>query len=188
MDIKYQKGGLLLKGDKISVFISDVDKQIKKMIEDESVIYIDTKGAVAEIHDKRLINLPGEYEINDALILAFDPMKHGGISVVGVDMDGVKLAFVAASVKEVAKRYFDHLGISHVVVVDLNERETSKLSDLVNSFDAEVMIPLGGTEEQRDTFAKDLGLKPEEPQTTLKYKSKDFHEEDAQLTLELLKE
>lgn len=186
MFIKKVKSGISFEGDHAKALLVIAEKLNDKDAEGADVII----GKVVEPKANQfVIFTPGEYEVKDIFIYAFDLNATKAISLLSINIDNINLVYMAASLNEVSKDELDQIGIDDVLIVDLDGvkvEDIEKKSKLVEAFDPELVIPYSSNPELIKKFANELGLVLPESSGKLKLNSSQFSQEESSLSLAVL--
>jgi hypothetical protein len=173
MQIKKIKGGIALKGEN-NVFIS-LEKNIKETDFDIFLSSIE--------NPKADISLPGEYEINDVLVIALDPENSGKITMWIVDIEDVRIVYIDKELNKITKNEIDKVGILNILIWDIDSIDLKKDLDLVNEFDPNIFVPLLTDESRLSIVSNQLGVEIDEPEKKISVKSSDFAGDEPTLSI-----
>lgn len=197
MRIKYFGNSSFLFSTKTSKLITNpYDKNVKVKISKEGpdimVLSHDSKD-LGENEKIYLISSPGEYEVKDIFVYGYlsDVDKKSDIAdIYMIEVEGVHIGVIDKNVKSIRRSVLDEIGIVNVLLVSLADDsgiKTSKMIDLVNKIDPQVVIPMDYSDENLGKFAKVLGVKDLETVPSIVLKGSDFSEEDVPIRVVVLK-
>ncbi len=150
-------------------------------------------GDPKEKNNYYIIENPGEYEIKELFVYGFisSISSKGDIADIYMfDVDSVHIGYIDRKVAAIKQSIIKEMGIVNILFVSLAEdagMKMTKLSDLVNKIEPQIVIPMDYTDKNLEKFAKIQGVKGLEEETTLNIKRTDFSEEDMPLRVVVLK-
>jgi hypothetical protein len=105
------------------------------------------------------------------------------------NLEGIHLGMIDRSVKSISGEILDEMGIVNVLFISLasdSEMKLTKLTDLVNKIEPQIVIPMDYEKENLANFTKALGVKEPEKVPNLDVKRTDFIEDDMPLRVVVL--
>lgn len=194
MKIKYYGNSCFLFKSKDSKLITNPKDEgakinLKRCLPD--IIVLTNKGKVAQ-NKHYVISTPGEYEVKDIFIYGYmsDLNRKNSIAdIYMIDVEGVHLGLIDRGVKVVKGRILNEMGIVNVLFVSLAKdagMSLSKLTDLVNKIEPQIVIPMDYTDENLSNFMKVLGVKELEKESTLYVRNSDFAAEEIPMRVVVL--
>ncbi|MBN2015707.1 MBL fold metallo-hydrolase [Candidatus Dojkabacteria bacterium] len=194
MKIKYYGNSSFLCKTKQAKLITNpksegVKVNLKKLAPD--IIVLSHKEDI-ETNDYYLVSSCGEYEIKEVFVYGFssDISEEEEIADIYMfDIEGVQLGMVDKSVRSIKESILDEMGVVNVLFVSLSNdaaMKMSKMTDLVNKIEPQIVIPMDITKEKLEEFTKALGVKEVEKMGDVDVKQSDFFEEDMPMRVVVL--
>lgn len=159
----------------------------------EPDVVVLSHDAKVKKNDFYLINCAGEFEVKDLFVYGYvsnaSDVDTKGADVYMFDIKGVNIGMIDKSARKVRSWVINQMGIVNVLLVSLSDESNmklSKLSDLVNKIEPEVVIPMDFTKKKLDEFKKVLGVKDVEEDKSFKAKASSFSEEEVSTRIVVL--
>jgi len=140
-----------------------------------------------------VIESPGEYEIKDIFVYGFlssERTKENTADIYMFDINSMHIGYIDRKVESIKQSIIKEMGIVNILFISLADdagMKMTKLSDLVNKIEPQIVIPMDYTKENLEKFAKIQGVKGLEEESSLNIKRTDFSEEDMPLRIIVLK-
>ncbi len=148
-----------------------------------------THGNKVSENNHYIINTPGEYEVKEILVYGYVSNNKGSqinADIYMIDVEGITLGFIDGEVASVKGNILDEMGIVNILFVSLADNlkmKLSKLTDLVNKIDPQIVIPMDYSKEVLTKFTNSLGVKGFDKESSLIVKSSDFEGEDIPINI-----
>lgn len=191
MKIKYCGNScFLFKAKKTKLITNPSDKgvkvNLKSIAPDIIVLSHPTKISSDSYY---LISSPGEYEVKDIFVYGYlsdlkkqeDKKEDCSADIYMFDIENVHMSIIDKSVTRVRGSVLDEMGIVNVLFVSLASDSSMKLSkvvDLVNEIEPQIVVPMDYNKELLDKFSNAMGVKELEEVPELDVKRGDFSDEE----------
>ena len=165
-----------------------VKVNLKKLAPD--IVVVSHKDNIGE-DNYYLITAPGEYEVKGIFVYGYlsDLKRDENANIYMIDVENVHLGIIDKTVESVREWILNEMGIMDVLFVSLADDTSMKLSklvDLVNKVEPQVVVPMDYTKERLVEFSKVIGVKGMEKVEKLDIARGDFVDEEVPMRLVVL--
>lgn len=128
---------------------------------------------------------PGEYEVQDIFVYGYaaelKDQDSTQADIYMIDIEGVHIGFIDREVESIREWVLKEMGIVNVLFVPISPDEGMKLSkikDLVNKIEPQIVVPMNYTKESLEEFIASIGVKSVERVDNLSVNKSEFSEDD----------
>jgi len=196
MKIKYYGNSCFRFSGKVSKMVTNPkDKGVKMSLKriKPDIVVKSHKGENKGYEGMYVIANPGEYEIKDIFVYGYLSESESNENIADIymfDIENIHIGYIDRKVEAMKQSIIKDMGIVNVLFVSLAGdagMKMTKISDLVNKIEPQIVIPMDYTSKNLEKFAKIQGVKSLEEETKLNIKKNDFAEEDMPLRIIVLK-